>query len=151
MSDGKAVRIREYYHDGRNSKQQLTDEEYCDAIKNLAEDLDIKRIIVDPSASSFIAALRRRGWHVQQANNDVLNGISCTAALLKSGTVVLHSSCKDALREFGLYSWDAKSTTDRVIKENDHAMDDIRYFCYTVMRKEKADTGREYQSLWAAR
>ena len=53
------------------------------------------------------------------------------AALLVAGL----TGCKDALREFSLYRWDSSAETDRVIKENDHAMDDIRYFCYTVIRR----------------
>lgn len=42
-------------------------------------------------------------------------------------------NCKDAIREFSLYRWDEKAGKDAVIKENDHAMDDIRYFCYIVL------------------
>lgn len=45
-------------------------------------------------------------------------------------------SCKDCIREFGLYRWDEKKTADTVLKENDHAMDEVRYFCNTVLRKK---------------
>ena len=41
-------------------------------------------------------------------------------------------ACRDAIREFGLYCWDERATGDRVRKEHDHAMDDIRYFAATV-------------------
>ena len=34
---------------------------------------------------------------------------------------------------------DEKKTVDTVVKENDHAMDDIRYFCNTIMRKRVRD------------
>ena len=37
-------------------------------------------------------------------------------------------NCKDAIREFSLYRWDENKNSDAVVKENDHAMDDIRYF-----------------------
>lgn len=30
-----------------------------------------------------------------------------------------------------MYSWDSDSVEDRVIKENDHAMDAVRYFVQT--------------------
>ena len=134
VTGGKAVRIKEYYYDGRKKQKQLTDEEYCDAIVKLAEGYDIKRVIVDPSAASFIAALRKRKFHVQQANNEVLDGIRRTAVYLRDGNILIHRSCTDAIREFGLYRWDEKASEDKVIKENDHAMDDIRYFCNTVMK-----------------
>ena len=47
-------------------------------------------------------------------------------------------NCKDIIREFSLYCWDSENLheKDTVIKENDHAMDDMRYFCYTVLRRE---------------
>ena len=40
--------------------------------------------------------------------------------------------CTDCIREFGLYRWDEKATMDRPIKENDHAMDDVRYFVHRI-------------------
>ena len=136
VTGNKAVRIREFYWDGRNKKRQLTDDEYCDEIETLAGDLDIDRVIVDPSAASFIAALKQRGFRVMQADNSVLDGIRRTAAYLKQGNIMIHRSCADCIREFGLYRWDEKQSEDKVVKENDHAMDDVRYFCNTIMRKK---------------
>lgn len=136
IDGGKAVRIAEYYYSGRDSKVQKTDEDYCDAIIELAGDKPVRHVIVDPSAASFITALRRRGnFSVREAKNDVLDGIRLTYRMLKNGQIVIHRDCKDAIREFGLYRWDDKSTTDKPIKENDHAMDDIRYFANTILRR----------------
>lgn len=131
-TDGKAVRIKEYYYSGRAGQHMKTDAEYCDEIETLARGYEIRRVIVDPSAASFIAALRKRGYKVQQADNSVLDGIRRTAVCLRDGVIKIHRSCKDSIREFGLYRWDDKSAEDRVIKDNDHAMDDIRYFVNTV-------------------
>ena len=136
VTGAKAVRIQEYYYDGRNNKRQLTDEEYCDEIEALAKGYPIAKVIVDPSAASFITALKRRGYRVQQADNSVLDGIRRTSVFLKNGTIKIHRSCADSIREFGLYRWDEKQNTDAVVKENDHAMDDIRYFCNSIMRKK---------------
>lgn len=147
VTGGKAVRIKEYYYSGRETSIQKTDEEYCDEIDKLAKGYTIKSVIVDPSAASFIAALRRRKYHVRKANNDVLDGIRATATMLKNGDILIHRSCVNAIREFGVYAWDDKSSVDKVIKDNDHAMDDIRYFVYTVM-KHKAKKNI-YHSLWA--
>ena len=136
VAGDKATRIREYYYDGRNKKRQLTDDEYCDEIAALASDFYITQVIVDPSAASFITALKRRGFRVKQADNSVMDGIRRTATYLKNGNIKIHRSCTDTIREFGLYRWDEKQTEDKVIKENDHAMDDIRYFCNSVMRRK---------------
>lgn len=132
----KAVRVKEYYYSGRDTNHQRTDEEYCDEIERLSKGYNIRSVIVDPSAASFITALRKRGFKVQKANNDVLDGIRRTAVYLKNGNVKIHRSCADSISEFGLYCWDDKATEDRVIKENDHAMDDIRYFCNTVLKNK---------------
>lgn len=132
----KATRIKEFYYDGRNKKRQLTDDEYCDELAALASDFFIEQVVVDPSAASFITALKRRGFRVRQADNAVMDGIRRTATYLKNGNIKIHRSCIDTIREFGLYRWDDKQTEDKVIKENDHAMDDVRYFCNSVMRRK---------------
>ena len=137
VSNGRAVRIKEYYYSGRSAQEQLTDEEYYAQLEKLAGDKFIEAVIVDPSAASFIATIRRHGrFSVRKAKNDVLYGIRLTSVMLKSGVIKIGTDCKDAIREFGLYSWDDKGEVDRPIKENDHAMDDIRYFCATVMKRD---------------
>ena len=93
-------------------------------------------MIVDPSAASFITTIRRHGrFSIRKAKNDVLPGIRLVATMLKAGVIKISAGCKDAIREFGLYRWDEKGEVDRPIKENDHAMDDIRYFCATILRR----------------
>lgn len=143
----KATRIKEFYYDGRKKAIQRTDEEYCDNIEELAKGYNIRQVIVDPSAASFITALRRRNFSVRKANNDVLDGIRRTAVYLKNGNVKIHRSCADSIAEFGLYRWDDKATSDTVIKENDHAMDEIRYFCNTIM-KNKVRKDSNYTSIF---
>ena len=113
-------------------------------------ELPVISVIVDPSAASFIEVIKRHGkFKVRKAVNDVLPGIATTARYLRSGALKIHRSCKDAIREFGLYRWDEKSTEDRPIKENDHAMDDTRYFAMTVLRRKvRDDNGEKYIPLW---
>lgn len=144
--DGKtATRIQEYYYSGRETQANKTDEEYFSEVEKLRGDLRIKSVIVDPSAASFIEVLRRHKYPVQKAKNDVLPGILTTARLLQDGVIKIGKDCKDCIREFGLYRWDEKSTEDRPIKENDHAMDDTRYFAYTILRHKAYRS--EYKSI----
>lgn len=146
--DGKtATRIREFYYSGRDTSKQKTDEEYYQDLEALAGDLPIRQVVIDPSAASFIATIRRHGrLKVRKAVNDVIPGIVTTARLLKDGRCKIHRRCQDARREFGLYRWDEKQTTDKPVKENDHAMDEIRYFCATVL--DKLVNRKEYKSIW---
>lgn len=132
----RAVRLAECYHNGRKERTLLTDEEYYAMLEHLAGDYDIRCVIIDPSAASFIETVRRHGkFSVRRANNRVLDGIRITGSLLRENKLLFHSSCRDTIREFGVYSWDEKCGEDRVVKEFDHAMDDIRYFCSTVAGK----------------
>lgn len=133
-----AYRMREYYYDGRAKCKQLTDEDYYKAIESLIGSLPVDSIIIDPSAASFIATIKRHGkFHVRKAVNDVEDGIRVVATMLKASMILFDRSCEDSIREFGLYSWDEEAfDRDRVIKENDHAMDDIRYFCNTILSRE---------------
>ena len=137
VSAGKAWRIREFYHSGRDTGRMLTDEDYCDALAALAGNLPVEQVVVDPSAASFIAAIRRRGrFAVRKAKNEVLPGIRLVATLLKAGLLQFSPDCHDTLREFRLYRWEDAGEKDSVVKENDHAMDDIRYFCASILRRQ---------------
>jgi PBSX family phage terminase large subunit len=149
--DGKtATRIREYYYSGRAEQASKTDEEYYTELEKLAGDLQVRSVVVDPSAASFIEVIRRhRRFRVHKAVNDVVPGIVTTSRYIENGTIKVHRSCKDAIREFGLYRWDEKATEDKPIKENDHAMDDIRYFVMTVLRHKMRKAGQpQYIPLW---
>lgn len=140
---GKATMVKEYYYNGRKTGRQKTDEEYCDEIEKLAEGHEIETVVVDPSAASFITALRARDFTVKKAKNDVMDGIRCVSTMLKNGNMMINRSCVDCISEFGLYRWDEKATEDKVIKEFDHSMDACRYFAYTIMRR-KLKNGDDY-------
>lgn len=136
---GAAYRWREYYYDGRKNGQR-TDEEHYSAVDKLAGNLPIELIVVDPSASSFKTTVNRHGrFSIANAVNDVNPGIATVASLLKAGRLKIGENCKSCISEFGLYSW-ATDNNDNlledVVKENDHAMDDTRYFCHTILRHE---------------
>ena len=136
---GVWYRVKEFYFDSRVQQRQMTDAEYADALQELAGERKIASVIVDPSAASFMEVLRRRGWQVRKADNDVLRGIRLTSDCLKSGKIVLCEGCTDCLREMEEYTWDLSSgQKDRVRKEHDHAMDDMRYFVSTVLGSREA-------------
>jgi len=135
--------VKEYYHSGRETNEQKTDQQYYDELERLAGDLPVRKVIIDPSATSFIALLnQKKRFAPWRANNDVLDGIQHTASCLNDGTIKVNDCCKRTIQEYGLYTWDDKSAErgeDRPIKENDHAMDATRYFVNTtgVWRKKK--------------
>lgn len=132
---GVWYRVEEYYYDSRREGRQQTDAEYADALERLAAGRSIERVIVDPSAASFLEALRRRGYRVVKANNDVADGIRVTADLLRQGKIVICEGCRDCLRELAQYCWDEKAGKDAPRKEHDHAMDEMRYFAMDLTGK----------------
>lgn len=147
MDKGRAVMEKEYYHSGRATNRQKTDEEYYQDLERFADGYNVERIVIDPSAASFSECIRRHGkFAVWKANNDVLDGIRLTAACIKSGRIEFHESCTHAFDEFGLYSWDKDAAEDKVIKENDHVLDAVRYFVMTVLRREIAVENPMYAS-----
>ena len=126
--NGVWYRVEEVYYDSRREGRQKTDAEYAEMLEQLVAGRDIQRVIVDPSAASFIEMLRRKGWQVMKADNDVADGIRVTADLLRQRRIVLCRPCRDCLREMALYCWDERSGRDAPRKEHDHAMDEMRYF-----------------------
>lgn len=121
---------REYRWDSREEGRQKTDEEYVDDMQKFMGENQCT-IIVDPSAASFIAALRRRGLYVLAADNDVLDGIRKTSSLIKQRRLLINANCSPLLGEMGTYLWDKKNGPngeDRVVKERDHGPDALRYF-----------------------
>jgi len=134
-------RIKEYYYDGRKQGYQKTDEEYYTELEQLTKGLNVTGVIVDPSAASFITVIRRKGrYNVIPADNNVLDGIRYTADCLKNNKIKFNECCENTFAEFVSYVWDTKyaqkTGEDKPVKEHDHAMDDIRYFCYTVLSRE---------------
>ena len=134
LQKGVWYRVKEFYFNSREQMRQMTDEEYAGALEEMAAGRRITAVIVDPSAASFIQVLKRRGWKVRPAKNEVLSGIRATAQKLKDGKIVICDGCVNCLREMEEYVWDLRDgSRERVRKEHDHAMDDMRYFVATAL------------------
>lgn len=128
--DGTVYVDREYRWNSREEHRQKTDEEYADAMAAFMGQAQCA-IIADPSAASFIAALRRRGMYVIPADNEVLDGIRRTSVLIGRRKLMIHKGCAGLLDEMGTYLWDEKACVhgdERPLKERDHGPDALRYF-----------------------
>lgn len=145
LRDGVCYRLGEWYHDSRRTGVLMTDEEYYQKLEELAGGRHIQKVIVDPSAASFIQCIRRHGkFLAQPAKNQVADGIRLVSELLRQGKIQIWEGCSDCLRELGCYRWEEKGE-DRPRKENDHAMDEMRYF---IMEMAGQRPGRG--GFWAA-
>lgn len=143
-----------YYYSGRTEGRMKTDEDYkhdmIDFVSQVPDEIVATNgieVILDPSAASFKAALHEvtipstrrnfdgsiaqtRVFRLHDADNAVLDGIRDTARCLQRGNVKISKKCVSVIKEFGGYVWDAKAG-DVPVKENDHAMDALRYFVRT--------------------
>lgn len=134
LQNGIWYRVDEYYYASRIMGEPRTDEEHYRALLHLCGDRKISRIVVDPSAASFMAVIARHGKYTAvPAKNDVADGIREVSSALKEGRIKICRCCTDTVREFSLYHWNDDLAKDAPVKENDHAMDDIRYFVSTLL------------------
>lgn len=133
-------RIDEYYYDSKVQGAQRTDEEHYSALCDLVGTRDVKTVTVDPSAASFIEVIKRHSrFEVLPAKNQVTDGIRRVSSALREGRIKICRCCADSVREFALYRWDEKEGAEIPVKENDHAMDDIRYFVTTILENGSQD------------
>lgn len=144
--------VAEYRYSGRDTGYQKTDDDYVRDMEAFAEKHIPEHmragvdIIIDPSAASFIAAIKRSrlGFKVRKADNSVEDGIRDTAVCLQRGTVRIFEDCTEMIKEFDGYVWDAKAE-DKPVKVNDHLMDAARYF---VRTKRLAKPVNKYVSVF---
>lgn len=134
---GKWYKVKEYHYDGRVATVQKTDEEYYRDLESFVGDIPIKGVIIDPSAASFIATVKKHGrFKVILAKNDVLDGIRNVATALNQQMIFYNDCCIETFREFFSYVWDEKAAErgeDKPVKQNDHQMDSDRYFVNTIL------------------
>ena len=105
----------------------LTDQELCDRlVKPMAVRWQAQSCVIDPSAASWIAQLRKNGEHVTLANNAVLEGLGFTGVALKAGKVWIadNPSTAPLVEEIQGYRWGPDNAP---VKENDHWCDALRY------------------------
>lgn len=132
--DGVWYRLAEYYYDPRQHGGALrTDEEHYAGLEALAGEHRLEGVVADPSAASFLTCIRRHGrFRVIPGQNRVLDGIRVVSGMLREGRLKVHPSCQGFLQEIENYRWDQRSGQDRPVKEEDHAMDETRYFAMEV-------------------
>lgn len=125
----------EYYYDSKKHQRQKTDSEYASDLQKFIEGRPVKAIYLDPSAVSFRMELSKQGiQNIFEADNNVLDGIRFVSKMLNNGTFKICKSCKNLIKEFQSYVWDenwAKKGIDKPKKENDHALDALRYALFT--------------------
>lgn len=116
--------VDEYY------KSAQTDSQNAEYIASQG----FNKVYPDPEAPSAIKELRLRGVNIREVvkkKDSIVNGINKIKELLKAGKLKIHKKCINTIQEFETYSYpekqDQHNEKELPIKENDHAMDALRY------------------------
>lgn len=96
--------------------------------------LGANKVYPDPAEPDRIEEARRAGLNVRDVSKDIEAGIACVQELFKQNRIHIHASCTNLLWELETYSYPEKKAdkneAETPIKENDHAMDEMRYVLY---------------------
>jgi phage terminase large subunit len=103
-----------------------------------AREIGVAKVIVDQSAAGLIAELRNSGLTVFQSSGKVRDGIALVHERLKIQgdglpRLTIEPSCIETISEFESYVY--KTGSEEPVKENDHALDSIRYLISDLDRK----------------
>ena len=133
--DGRLHIAREWYHSKKLERDVI------DQAKALRDDFEAEAFVVDPSAAKLIAAMENEGLNVVRANNDVFGGIQAVQQRLDIAgdgrpRITVDPTCENTIREFETYEWKKNkkddNPKDEPVKENDHAMDALRYMVMEI-------------------
>jgi len=111
-------------------KKGQTDAQIADYVQALKWD----ECYPDPESAGGIEELKRRGVNVREVvkgKDSIRNGINAVRELFKTNRLKIHSSCRNLLWEIETYSYrdsnSDKNDDEKPIKDNDHALDALRY------------------------
>ncbi len=134
LPSGVVYKVREFYYNAVKEKSQKTDSEFAVEFGKWLEGVVPSVVYCDPSAASWKLELMRRGYRVQNADNDVISGIRYVASQLSTGMYFMDASCINTEMEYASYVWDPvaqRQGKDKPLKEHDHTCDTDRYVLYT--------------------
>ena len=138
----------ESVYSGREEQKQRTVKELADDLDELCGSKKPKAVIIDPSAAAMKAELRKRGYKIISADNDVVDGISDVQTMLQEERLSIDPSCKNTIREYESYAWDSKAADrgeDKPVKIGDHCMDATRYFVRTMKLVKRDKTQKQQE------
>lgn len=91
----------------------------------------------DPAEPDRIEEMRKAGLNVQEVSKDIEFGIACVQSLFKRNKIKIYApACPNLIWELENYRYPNKrpdkNESEVPIKENDHALDALRYIAYNT-------------------
>lgn len=89
----------------------------------------------DPAEPDRIEILRKAGLNCRDVSKDIAAGVDAVRELFKQNRIHIHPDCKNLIHELETYRYPDKKPDQNEkevpVKENDHALDALRYALYT--------------------
>lgn len=139
----------EWYKTGR------TEEQVGDYVKTCG----FNGVAPDPESPSAIEVLNQKGLNVIEVvkgKDSIKSGIDLIRGLFKSNRIHIHRNCINLIQELETYSYPPKTTNHNEpevpIKENDHALDSLRYLITALQRTQvKSFVAQKQDEQWSMR
>ena len=119
-----------YWIENEYYKSRQTNEQIAEVVNRFEPNI----VYPDPASPDRIAELATKGINIRDVNkgkDSVIHGVDKVRELLKAGRLKINKKCVNTIWEFESYCYpdDRRKRTENEIplKENDHAMDAIRY------------------------
>ena len=93
------------------------------------------KVYADPAEPDRIEILRKSGLNCRDVSKDIVAGVDRVRELFKQGRIHISADCKNLIHELETYRYPEKkpdqNEQEKPVKENDHALDALRYALYT--------------------
>lgn len=135
-SDNQWFAVDEWY------ERRCTAEDHARAVGAMQERWGPGTIYCDPSEPANIEVFQRERLDARPAVNDVIPGIQHVSSLRDRLFVV--RSCQSLRNEFAQYQYEDDDTKDQPLKQNDHAVDGLRYGLFSYHEERGRPGGNVY-------
>jgi phage terminase large subunit len=139
-ADNLYVVMDEWYKTKQTTAQII---EVCQSFKS-------NMVYPDPAEPDRIAEMTSAGLNCREVSKDIPAGINQVRELFKQQRLLINRNCSNLIWELETYSYPDKTPDkneeERPIKENDHAMDALRYVLYTNL--PQTNKAESYTPVW---
>jgi PBSX family phage terminase large subunit len=93
------------------------------------------KVYADPAEPDRIAILTKAGLNCREVSKDIVAGVDRVRELFKQNRIHISPDCHNLIHELETYRYPEKkpdqNEQEKPVKENDHALDALRYALYT--------------------
>lgn len=119
-------------------ERRITVNDHSRAIQGFQDRWGPGPVYCDPSEPANIETFRRDGIDARAAENEVTPGIQHVSSFADNFHVA--RSCQELRNEFAQYQYADDDQSNRLLKQNDHLMDGLRYALFTHTHRPRGNS-----------